>query len=69
MKLARELNKRGSYRYNFLTNREVSLWNNLPQSAIMAESVKKSFFIQKRGDFGGTYKQGNTVLLIKFKII
>lgn len=39
MKLSRELNKNGSHRYNFLTNRVVTAWNGLSDNAIMAKSV------------------------------
>ena len=39
MKLTREFNKRGSYRYNFFTNRVVTAWNELSENAIMAKSV------------------------------
>ncbi|RMZ96782.1 hypothetical protein BpHYR1_021332 [Brachionus plicatilis] len=39
MKLVREINKRGSFRYNFLSNRIVSRWNDLSQSVVNAETV------------------------------
>ncbi len=38
-KLARELNKRSSLRYNFLTNRKVSVWNELSQEVIDSKTV------------------------------
>ncbi|RNA04411.1 hypothetical protein BpHYR1_021952 [Brachionus plicatilis] len=39
MRLTRELTKRGSYRYNFLTNRVVSKWNNLSQDSVSSKSI------------------------------
>lgn len=39
MKLVREISKRGLFRYNFLSNRIVSRWNDLPQSVVNAETV------------------------------
>ena len=38
-RLVREINKRGSHRYNFLTNRVVSMWNGLSQAVIDAKTV------------------------------
>lgn len=39
MRLMREISKRCSQRYNFLTNRVASKWNELPQSIVSAESL------------------------------
>ncbi|CAF1008323.1 unnamed protein product [Brachionus calyciflorus] len=38
-RLVKEIVKRGSYRYNFLTNRVVNHWNELPYKAVYARSV------------------------------
>ena len=35
----REISKRSSLRYNFLTNRVVSKWNVLPHSVVNAKTV------------------------------
>ncbi|RMZ98247.1 RNA-directed DNA polymerase from mobile element jockey-like [Brachionus plicatilis] len=39
MRLTRELTKRGSYRYNFLTNRVVSKWNDVSQDSVSSKSI------------------------------
>ena len=38
-RMARELNKRGPWRFNFLTNRIVSKWNELSEYSISAKTV------------------------------
>ncbi|CAF0823717.1 unnamed protein product [Brachionus calyciflorus] len=38
-RLVKEIVKRGSYRYNFLINRVVNHWNELPYKAVYARSV------------------------------
>ena len=38
-RMVRELNKRGSWRFNFLTNRIVSKWNELTEYSISAKTV------------------------------
>jgi len=38
-RLIREINKKGSHRYNFFTNRVTSSWNDLPESAVSATST------------------------------
>ena len=35
----REINRRGLFRYNFLTNRVVENWNQLSQDAVNAKTV------------------------------
>ncbi|CAF1016498.1 unnamed protein product [Brachionus calyciflorus] len=39
LRLVREINKRSSGRFNFLTNRIVSTWNNLSSACVSALSV------------------------------
>jgi len=38
-RLVREITKRGSHRYNFLTNRVVLMWNGLSQEVIDSKTV------------------------------
>ncbi|CAF0845856.1 unnamed protein product [Brachionus calyciflorus] len=40
-RLVREINRRSSSRYNFITNRIVNTWNNLAVSTILAQTVDK----------------------------
>jgi hypothetical protein len=40
-RIDREINKRGSHRYKFLTNRIVSTWNQLPECAVSATTVNQ----------------------------
>ncbi|CAF1128689.1 unnamed protein product [Brachionus calyciflorus] len=39
LRLVREINNRSSGRFNFLTNRIVSTWNNLSNGCVSASSV------------------------------
>ncbi|CAF0711550.1 unnamed protein product [Brachionus calyciflorus] len=39
IKLERELCKKATSKYNFLTNRVVSMWNDLPQSVVNSKTV------------------------------
>ena len=38
-RLIREINRRGSLRYNFLTNCCVKLWNSLSVNAVIAQTI------------------------------
>ena len=38
-RLVREINRRGSLRYNFLTNRCGKLWNSLSVNAVSAQTI------------------------------
>ncbi|RMZ98673.1 hypothetical protein BpHYR1_030756 [Brachionus plicatilis] len=38
-RLVREINRRGSFRYNFLSNRCVKLWNSLSINTISAQTI------------------------------
>ncbi|RMZ99427.1 hypothetical protein BpHYR1_036843, partial [Brachionus plicatilis] len=38
-RLVREINRRGSLRYNFLRNRCVKLWNSLSVNAVSAQTI------------------------------
>ncbi|CAF0729975.1 unnamed protein product [Brachionus calyciflorus] len=40
-RLVKEIVKRGSNRYNFLTNRVFNHWNELPYKAVYARSVSR----------------------------
>jgi hypothetical protein len=61
-RIVREINKRGSHRYNFLTNRIVSTWNQLPEFAVSATTVnqfkaridKEVFGINRSNDCNGS---------------
>jgi hypothetical protein len=71
-RIVREINKRGSHRYNFLTNRIVSTWNQLPECAVSATTVnqfkaridKEVFSINRGNDCNGSSwaKRGNALV-------
>ena len=51
-RLVKEIVKRGSYRYNFITNRVVNYWNDLPREAAYEKSVNSFKAIVDREVFG-----------------
>ena len=51
-RLVREINKKGTHRYNFLTNRVVNAWNNRSREAVNAKSVNSFKAIIDREVFG-----------------
>ncbi|CAF0802208.1 unnamed protein product [Brachionus calyciflorus] len=51
-RFVKEIVKRGSYRYNFITNRVVNYWNDLPREAVYAKSVNSFKAIIDREVFG-----------------
>ena len=53
-RLVREINKNGSCRYNFITNRVISSWNDLPESAVSATSTNSFKNIIDEKVFGMT---------------
>ena len=67
-RLVRELCKKGSFRHNFLTNRVVSYWNELPNSVITAKSVnsfksridKQVFRVNESSDCNGPSRAKRT---------
>jgi hypothetical protein len=59
-KLVRELNKRGSYRYNFLSNRVASKWNELSQNTIDSKSINSFKAGIDREVFGKVQRRDRT---------
>ena len=57
-RLVREIYKKGAFRYNFLTNRVVPAWNELPEYVISAESIN-SFKARIDSRYFGIEKKSN----------